>query len=77
MEFSVEGALVCGGAPQARVRRETEVLLEKKVLEKRRTHPLFYAFCCGAGRSLPSSGCLRGCSFPIPPQRWRSRGEIR
>ena len=64
MEYSVEGALVCGGAPQVRVRRETEVLLEKKVLEKRRTHPLFYAFCCGAGALLAVFGLFAGMFLP-------------
>ena len=64
MEYSVEGALVCGGAPQVRVRRETEVLLEKKVLEKRRTHPLFYAFCCGAGALLAVFGLFAGMLLP-------------
>ena len=64
MEFSVEGALVCGGAPAARVRRETEVFLEEKAHEKRRTHPLFYAFCCGAGALLAVFGLFAGMLLP-------------
>ena len=64
MEFSVEGALVCGGAPAARVRRETEVFLEEKAHEKRRTHPLFYAFCCGAGALCAVFGLFAGMFLP-------------
>ena len=64
MEFSVEGALVCGGAPAARVRRETEVFLEEKAHEKRRTHPLFYAFCCGAGALCAVFGLFAGMLLP-------------
>ena len=64
MEYSVEGALVCGGAPAARVRRETEVFLEEKVHERRRTHPLFYAFCCGGGALLAVFGLFAGMLLP-------------
>ena len=64
MEFSVEGALVCGGALAARVRRETEVFLEEKAHEKRRTHPLFYAFCCGAGALCAVFGLFAGMLLP-------------
>ena len=46
MQLSANGAVIQGGVPAVQ-RRETEVFLERRAFQKRRSHPLFYALCCG------------------------------
>lgn len=64
MEFAAGEAAIKDGALPLRARRETEVLLERKVREKRKTRPLFYALNCGAGAAAVLFGLFAGLKLP-------------
>ena len=49
-----------GDACALRARRETEVLLEERVREKRRTRPLFYALLLGGTALCAAAGLFAG-----------------
>ena len=53
-----------GDACALRARRETEVLLEERVREKRRTRPLFYALLLGGTALCAAAGLFAGMLLP-------------
>ena len=55
---------VYGDACALRARRETEVLLEERVREKRRTRPLFYALLLGGTALCAAAGLFAGMLLP-------------
>ena len=64
MEFAAGEAALREGMLQTRARRETEVLLEQKVRERRKAKPLFYALCCGGTALFAVFGLFAGMRLP-------------
>ena len=64
MEFAADEAALREGMLQTRARRETEVLLEQKVRERRKAKPLFYALCCGGTALFAVFGLFAGMRLP-------------